>query len=147
MEHGHHSYAADSAMTEIALALAMGFFSIMVLTMVSMGAGGLAKEKPADTVQTAALAPAKSQDKGENGQVQPAAQDMIIIYHNGRFMDQKLGAIDPARLPMSGRLILAVAPDLPMAEALEIRARINREDLIVSTLDDRWLKRLGGMAQ
>lgn len=39
MEHVSQSATAESAMTEIALALAMGFFAIMVLTMVSMGAG------------------------------------------------------------------------------------------------------------
>ncbi|MGB0672123.1 MAG: hypothetical protein ACPGNT_11560, partial [Rhodospirillales bacterium] len=33
------SATAESAMTEIALALAMGFFSLMVLTLISMGAG------------------------------------------------------------------------------------------------------------
>ena len=31
--------AQDGAMTEVALALAMGFFSILVLTLVSMGGG------------------------------------------------------------------------------------------------------------
>ncbi len=34
-----HDGSQGNAMTEIALALAMGFFSILVLTMVSMGAG------------------------------------------------------------------------------------------------------------
>ena len=35
-----------NAMTEIALALAMGFFSILVLTMVSMGAGDASQGEP-----------------------------------------------------------------------------------------------------
>ena len=38
-DQGMHDGSQGNAMTKIALALAMGFFSILVLTMVSMGAG------------------------------------------------------------------------------------------------------------
>ena len=36
----------DSAMTEISLALAMAFFSIMVLTLISMGSGDATLQSP-----------------------------------------------------------------------------------------------------
>ena len=142
MEHGHHNFSADSAMTEIALALAMGFFSIMVLTMVSMGAGS-SDEDPAEAVNSVALAPAQTEAGAESGQVRPVAEDVIIIYFQGRYLDQNLSPLALESLPAEGRLILAVAPDLPMVEAMAVRARINRENLIVSTLDERWMKALG----
>ncbi len=42
-----HDGSQGNAMTEIALALAMGFFSLPVLTLVSMGAGhGAAQARP-----------------------------------------------------------------------------------------------------
>jgi hypothetical protein len=58
----------DNAMTEIALALATGFFSIMVLTMVSMGAG-FRESKPASAV---ILAPAAA-DAPSSATVAPGA--------------------------------------------------------------------------
>ncbi|RED53536.1 hypothetical protein [Aestuariispira insulae] len=143
MDHGHHSYSADSAMTEIALALAMGFFSIMVLTMVSMGAGSGQEKAAAQAVMSVELAPAKPDASENSGKAEPAAEDIIVIYHEGSFFDADLKDLDPMDLPPDGRVILAMPPSLPMVEALEIRSRFNRDNLIVSTLDARWMEALG----
>ena len=72
---------SGNAMTEIALALAMGFFSIMVLTMVSMGAGsGDAAEAVA-----ARLAPPEA-DAEPAAVVARTEDDFVLIYHDGRLM-------------------------------------------------------------
>ena len=133
MEDSHQG----NVMTEIALALAMGFFSLMVLTMISMGAGK--SDNPA--VAAAMLAPAKPAS-AEAATTAPSAEDMIVVYHDGRFFDRNLKPIDPSSIATTGRVLLALDPALPLAEAMTARTRINVENLVVSTLDDRWLTTL-----
>ena len=131
--------SSGNAMTEIALALAMAFFSIMVLTMISMG---VARNKT-PSVAGAMLAPAA--DDARAATVKPKTDDVIIVYHGGRFYSRDLKAVDPSSINTSGRVLLALSPALPMSEAISVRARINVRNLIVSTLDSRWLKTLEGM--
>lgn len=131
--------SSGNAMTEIALALAMAFFSIMVLTMISMGVS----ENKAPSAAGVMLAPAA--DDAKAAAVKPQTDDVIVIYHKGRFYNQDLKRLDPSSINTSGRVLLALSPALPMSEAVSIRARINVSNLIVSTLDSRWLKTLEGM--
>ena len=128
-----HDGSQGNAMTEIALALAMGFFSIMVLTMVSMGAGQGASEEGGAAILK--MVPAQA---GEARAVAANSDDTIIIYHQGRFLDTELRSIDPRGLAASGRVVLALDPALPMAEALHAQAQVSARDLVVSVLDARW---------
>lgn len=135
----------DNAMTEIALALAMGFFSIMVLTMVSMGATGHADttDPATDRTMAAHLAPAS-----ENA---PAAQavtprDLFIVYVDGRFFDDDLQPFDVASIGDADRVVLALEPGLPLEEALKVRNRVSHDNLIVAALDRPWLDTLQRLA-
>lgn len=123
----------QNAMTEIALALAMGFFSIMVLTMVSMGAG----KSPDTRAVAAVLAPARESAR-QAAVIQVEHDDIFVIYHRGRFFDGELRPLDPSSIHTTGRVVLALEPSLPMSEAVAARARIDVRNLIVSTLDERW---------
>jgi len=131
--------SSGNAMTEIALALAMAFFSIMVLTMVSMGVA----ENKTPAVAGAMLAPAA--DDAKAAAVKPRTDDVIVVYHGGRFYNRDLQPVDPSSINTSGRALLALSPALPMGEAIAVRTQINVSNLIVSTLDSRWLKTLEGM--
>jgi len=142
--------AGDTAMTEIALALAMAFFSILVLALVSMGAQGIddASDHPtAAELIAAALAPQAEENDATATTVQP--EDVLIVYHGGSFFDATLSpmsdaAVDQAvsNAPSTVRVILAVAPDLSIEEAMGIRGRFDRPDAIVTTLNDAWMARL-----
>ena len=126
----------NNAMTEIALALAMGFFSIMVLTMVSMSVENTPKEKPVNAL-AAALAPA-AKSKSDPGVLQPAAEDVIVIFDGHRFLDRHLKSINPASINPERRIILAIDPKVPLEQALAARARIASPKVVVSSLDARW---------
>ena len=137
--------ATDNAMTEIALALAMGFFAIMVLAIVSMGAGatppnGVAEIPNKKRIMTSALAPASSPDAA--GTTTVSSKDRLVIFYDGRFYDDTLEKILPENLGRGGRVILAVPPTLSMSESLGARAELSIRDLIVTTLDRAWIKRL-----
>lgn len=137
-----HTPAQENAMTEIALALAMGFFSLMVLTLISMGAGQGAKSAP-DVLALAPLA-----DSPEPSSAKTAANDdLIIIFDGKRFLDTDMRPVDPETViqSMTGparRVVLALDPSLPLKEAMAARARVNAPNLVVSSLDKRWIKAL-----
>ncbi len=130
--------AVDSGLTEIALALAMAFFSIMVLAMISLSvpvlrdptgaadAGGLVV-KPAATAAATDL------------QGVPGARTLVVL-HGGRFLDADLAPLAPAAV--EGPVILAIAPTLPLQQAIAARRELVAADVIVSTLDEPWLARL-----
>ncbi len=129
-----------NAMTEVALALAMGFFSLLVLALVSMGAGRGEEASAAAAI----LAPpaAKAADQGATG-VEP--QDIILIYFEGGFLDTELQAVEPREVDVTRRIVLAFAPDVALAEAMTARSRVRAEHLVVSTLDEAWLSTLADL--
>ena len=136
-----------NAMTEIALALAMGFFSIMVLTMVSMGAERSQTPEDAERMAiAAALAPANV-NAAKAARLRPDTKDVLVIYHRGRFYDRRLSVIDPAAEVYEGRVILALDRTLNMGEALSARAQVGAPDLVISTLDQRWTEALARLSK
>ena len=135
-----HDSSQGNAMTEIALALAMGFFSIMVLTMVSMGAGAGTAPPAASVI----LAP-PAERENQAGLIEPRTGDLIVVYHEGHFFDRSLRSVDPSAINASGRVVLALDPALPMGEALTARSLVHAENLIVSTLNEQWIKTLKEM--
>lgn len=129
-----------NAMTEIALALAMGFFSIMVLTMVSMGAGSSAAEKSAEFAG-AYLAPPPSENAAAE---KPGTDDLLIFYSNGQFLSADLASVPDEKITAAKRVILAVAPDMPARQTLAVRGRISNPNLIVTIQNEAWTQRLKG---
>jgi hypothetical protein len=114
-------------MAEIALALSMAFFSILVLALVSMRAGDGAAAAGM-TLAAAAAAPAP-------------VEQTVLVHWQGRLLDTALHPVSIDDLP-AGPLVLAVAPDLPVADAVALRQRFAGRDLTVTALDARWLARL-----
>jgi len=127
-----------NAMTEIALALAMAFFSIMVLTMVSMSA---TPNKSSKNQDKPALKLARNDTNNSQSPIHSTKRQLVIFW-NGQFMDHQLSTLKPETFNHSGRMVLALPPDLPMTEALAARARFGGANIVVSTLDARWLKRM-----
>ena len=128
----------SNAMVEIALALAMAFFSIMVLTMVSMGTGFQeAPAAPPVVFEAITVAPAAS----------PSSESLesdavVIVHHQGRFYDAELTPVDPSTITGQRRVVLAIAPSISMTEAIALRERIAARDVIITTLSEDWLHTL-----
>jgi hypothetical protein len=131
-----HDGAQGNPMTEIALALAMGFFSIMVLTIISMGAA----PQSGKAVAAAILAPSSKPASA----IDVESRDTVVVYYEGRYLDPQLKPVDPATIRASGRLILAIDPGLPLGEAMAAREKFTSDRLVVSTLNAEWLRVLKG---
>ena len=136
-----------NAMAEIALALAMAFFSIMVLTMVSMGSGMVVEaasksqaefiEDPVSLAQNSEDAP--PQDKGTATQVEP---ENLVIFYKGQYFNDQLERLKPASVKRDEKMVLAVAPDLSMSQTLKARKDLSVSDITVVVLDQKWLSAL-----
>ena len=125
-------------MTEIALAMAMGFFSIMVLTMMSMGVG--TGKVAGAAVASVVLAPAAAAN--DAAAVPLEDDDILVIYDGNRFYGRDLAALEPGRLDTSRRIILAVDPALSLAQAMQARRRFDTTRLVVTTLNADWRRAL-----
>jgi hypothetical protein len=125
-----------NAMTEIALAMAMGFFSVMVLTMMSMGVG-LGEKR---TVESVLLAPPARADSAAADSV--GKDDLLIIYDKGRYLGRDLKPLARAKIAGVQRVILAVPAELTMAGAMKARRGLDARNLVVTTLDARWRRAL-----
>lgn len=140
--------APDTAMTEIALALAMAFFSLMVLAMMSMAVPSadpspnprMTSVDPAATVALATV----------SHEAHPITADgssrQLIIHYAERLWTSELAPFDleseTGAALVNGSVVLAVPPDLPLGEAVALRQRLAIPDLVVATLDEPWLARL-----
>jgi len=135
-------HAPESAMTEIALALAMGFFSLMVLTLISMGVG----TAPATNSPAIVLAPVAG-PTGGSGATEISPDDLTIIFDGQHFFDTNMTEIDPqtaikSRPNPAARVVLALDPALPLQRAIAARGALAAENLVITGLDARWLKAL-----
>lgn len=132
-----------NAMAEIALALAMGFFSIMVLTMVSMGSGLTPAPASALAKDGAELGqasdPATSSKNMKTEKVDP---DNLVIFFEGKYRNARLEPISASSLAQREQLVLALDPLLPMSDALKARQRIDAAGVTVVALNDQWMTRL-----
>jgi hypothetical protein len=127
---------SGNAMTEIALALAMAFFAIMVLTMVSMGGKGSVGSAdqtsavprpdanfPPDGVR---LLPASKQAAASQGGkgVRVLKPRQLIVFTDGRFLDATLQPLDTAEIVAMTDPVLAVSPELSLAEVMAVKSRL-----------------------
>jgi hypothetical protein len=134
-----------NAMAEIALALAMGFFSIMVLTMVSMG-GGMVSQMSQSAIKDDPISIAKSADKPQeetnDGNSQNVQPQNLVIFYKGQFLDHDLNPLKPADLGGRAKVVLAVSPDLSMSNTMAARKQVSVTDITVVVLNDTWLRAL-----
>jgi hypothetical protein len=140
-----------NAMTEIALALAMAFFAIMILTMVSMGGKGsefvagrpamaprpIMERLPAGLRLLPSLTrPAADRRDGDERMVKP---HQVIIFDGGGFLDDRLQPLDSARMAAMAQPVLAVPAELSLSQVMALKSRLDLPDLTITTLDRRWL--------
>ena len=130
----------NNAMTEVALALAMAFFAIFILAAVSMS-------------QPSAQAPSKKPETNivhdlnlqfeNNAERDLEATEILLIYHKGKFLDAELKpyASENGGSP-TARFVVAVSPDLSMAQMLEIKQQKNLPNLAITLLNKEWQQRL-----
>ena len=129
----------ENAMTEIALAMAMGFFSIMVLTMISMGVPTKTTVGSKKHIPIFKLLPS---DTDQNKTSQTNRNDVFIIFDGNSYLDHRLKPIDPIIINKANRIILALTPELSLKDALSAQAKLMTSKVILTTLNEGWKRAL-----
>ena len=129
----------ENAMTEIALAMAMGFFSIMVLTMISMGVPTKTTVESKKYIPIFKLLPSNTD---QNKTSQTNRNDVFIIFDGNSYLDHRLKPIDPIIINKAKRIILALTPELSLKDALSAQAKLMTSKVILTTLNEGWKRAL-----
>ena len=138
----------NNALVEIALALAMAFFSIMVLAMVSMGVPDSSRQKKKvlenDFKSGIKLYPStQTRQKADQGSVHgELAKKNLIVYYQEKFFDAELQEIQENKLVELDIKAVAVDPSIPTSEAIKIREIFGSRPVVVTLLNKIWLQRL-----
>ena len=138
--------AQESAMTEIALALAMGFFSIMVLTIISMGSGSAPNVQKFSSISLAAATDSRNTSITDQ-ELKTSKPTKFIIFDGVHFLDKELRPVEVEHINSdpeisSQLLVLAMPPEISIKAALEAKNKIRAKNLVVSHLNEDWLSAL-----
>jgi len=134
------------AMTEVALALSMGFFSIMVLAMVSMGSVSIENGATIKTDSAVSIEPSfnesPSHNKAHIGHTVVSNQNLLIWFKED-FFDHKLNKVDGKILvDQMNEPVLAVSPNLNLKGLIRLQNILQNKRLRITNLDRTWLSRL-----
>ena len=138
-----HGDFQTNALAEIGLALAMALFSIMILTLVSMGAGNAPSKSAraaAPDVMSLRASHAKESPTQLAAKTKTASRDSIVIYYGSRYYDSELTPINVESLAGKEEVVLAVDPKLSVTDAVRAQKDIAATKLVVTTLNENWLK-------
>lgn len=130
----------SNPMTEIALALAMAFFSIMVLAIISMGGALQNKRSNVQTVATPIKLMIPATSKANEGYLVQRANPATLLIHWGKnFYDSELNTIEDPSSTAREFKVLAISPDLSISDAMKVQESLNINNLQVTTLTKNWV--------
>lgn len=132
MSQGESSLLQDTnAMTEVALALAMAFFTVLVLALVSMGVPHMSLKLPGtNTIAVSASGGSRDVD----------ADEVLVIYFESNFYNDQLKKL--SNLPASNKLIVAIPGTVSLQGLMELQTQFADRQVAITALDPAWQARL-----
>ena len=120
----------ENPLTEVALALSMAFFSLMVLMLfaITNSSSGSAQQ----TVKVDG--PTSNETKKES--------PTFLIFFNGKYFDETLQLTKPGNQDEKKPLFLAVMPDLDVRSMMDAMQKVNHPSPEVITLSKDWIRAL-----
>lgn len=120
----------ENPLTEVALALSMAFFSLMVLMLfaITNSSSGSAQQ----TVKVDG--PSSNEVKKES--------PTFLIFFNGKYFDETLQLAKPGNQDKEKPLFLAVMPDLDVRSMMDAMQNVNHPSPEVITLSKDWIRAL-----
>jgi len=116
-------------LAEVAFALSMAFFSLMVLMLFAI------VHQPEDTVEDKMLVAemAPSQEAPEEPQ-----EPQILIFHPNGFYDADLKPANPAHLDASKPILLAVEETIQMSRIMGFKREYSGFEIEIAELTPQW---------
>ena len=125
-------------LAEVALALAMAFFSLMILMLFAMvNAPKTDSTRASSATVDMALDP-PDQAHGEDDR-------QLVIYTADGFFDEQLNRLDPAAVDPARPVILAVSEQMPISRITGFQRQYPDLRLEIAELTPDWQARIAGM--
>ena len=135
------------AMSEVSLAVAMAFFSVMILAMLSMGSGS-SDATIADSVALPGTAlnisgnpetppPSLAKQHVADGQ-NFVAHDRIVLSDGVHFWSASLAPLPFATVSAKPSLVLVLADTLSLRQTASLRARLPQSDIDIRPMPANW---------
>ena len=131
----------ENALVEISLALAMAFFALLIVALVSMATPSTA----AATAEPGTTPAVPELELALGGAARDAATPLYLFRFGDRWFGENAEVLDPRTLHADGRrLVVALAPDVTLADAQGAQREVTHldADVTLTTLSPEWLARL-----
>ena len=127
-------------LAEVALALAMAFFSLMILMLFAM-----VNAPKADATD---VGPATMEMAVESRDPLPDDEERhLVIFTDGGFFDENLNRFDPAAIDPAQPVILAVSQQMPISRITGFQRRYPDLTIEIAELTSDWQERIAGMGR
>ena len=127
-------------LAEVALALAMAFFSLMILMLFAM-----VNAPKADATD---VGPATMEMAVESRDPTPDNEERhLVIFTDGGFFDEDLNRLDPAAIDPAQPVILAVSQQMPISRITGFQRRYPDLTIEIAELTPDWEERIAGMGR
>jgi len=135
----------SSAMTEVALGLSMAFFTLLIVSLLSMSFPVKTDSKITkliDNIQKKSAIDIKIDSKNKRN-----SQDDIqfAFFFNNKFYDQSLAVRSIDSFSIEKNLIIAVNPSLTFAEVFTLRQQVKHPKLSITVSNKAWHSQLQQM--
>ena len=117
-------------LAEVALALSMAFFSLMVLMLFSI----TQEQKNGETNAKVDF------QNSENNNDASRPDEILIIFSEGKFYDKNFNILNVAE-NSNEKILLAVDPKSPMSDIMEAAQLFQNRDLQLTTFSGDWQQR------
>lgn len=140
----------SQAMIEVALALSMAFFSLLILVLVTMKfpdpanhinkglrdkkLSGLSISNELKIKNTATSSSLTSASKGNHEKKQ------YVFFYKSKFYDKDLNTYNVRSVNKNIELIVAVPEHLLLSEIIKLKKQINHPNASITNLTESWLK-------
>lgn len=123
----------ENPLTEVALALSMAFFSLMVLMLFA-----ITNAPQSAASQSAHIKRATSAEKID-------AKPAYLVFYKGTYYDEKLQPASPDSPAIDRPLLLAVVPELNVGAMMQAMRTLSHPEPEVVTLTQDWIDALENM--
>ena len=127
-------------LAEVALALAMAFFSLMILMLFAMVNAPKTDSPQASPATVDMALDPRDQPHGGNDR-------QLVIYTNAGFFDEQLNSLDPAGVDPARPVILAVSDQMPISRITGFQRQYPNLRLEIAELTPDWQARIAGMGR
>ena len=118
------NYENNNPLTEVALALAMAFFSIMILSIYSLSNASLNNKKQISITETSF-----EKNKNKNNRI-------TIYFYQNRFYDEFFKKIENISIIKKNKFLLFIPTDITVEKLFSIKSLTKSKDVKISKMSE-----------